>query len=477
MADRNPILPPASADNVQFSPAVLAQRIQELEGAPAAVAVPGVVQGTVATYNLTTGTGTATTTTGSVSFNNGVFTALVVGDVVAIAETNTGTFVVVGIITRPGTITPITVPLVTVPPDFPIRTDNRTFPITTTNNPSAVYELAHDLPGTFGYGTDLMIGPQGTTGSTGYTNTNALLRSTATNLNISGTVFGPRYFIDDNGRLIVINASNQLNYRNVSTGVWTTTTYTNAIYSWDNTYKTLWWTTAGYTGGPFFKLAPGDSAPVAMGALGTGVSNTTNPTQRGIVADRGKVAFQSSNNSGGVWVKNSNDSNNFTSNGTAAANFVSNRTATIDSNGNVYRTGQNTVSGNYEVRTYTHSTGVTSTADTGITYTNVTNDHLLRTTSGVFVMLCVARESVVVSGGSTTRWISAVALFTGTASSWSYYDTVHYSGSSITNLVQTNLIEISSNVFRFGAANTTIVSSGSGSWTAPAYFIHQFTVA
>lgn len=148
MADRNPILPPASADNVQFSPAVLAQRIQELEGAtPGAVeAAPGVVEGTVATYNLTTGTGTATTTTGSVSFSNGVFTALVVGDVVAIAETNTGTFVVVGIITRPGTITPITVPLVTVPPDFPIRTDNRTFPITTTNNPSGVFELAHDLP-------------------------------------------------------------------------------------------------------------------------------------------------------------------------------------------------------------------------------------------------------------------------------------------------------------------------------------------
>jgi len=476
MADRNPILPPASADSVQFDPAVLAQRIQELEGVGNLQAGLGVTEGTVSAYNVTTGRGTATTNSGTLSFYNGISTALVIDDIIAIAKTNENKNVVVGIITRPGSTTPVSVPLVLVPPDFPIRTDNRTFPINTTNNPSGVFELAYDLPGAFGYGTDLIIGPKGTTSSTGYTDTNALLRSTATNLNISSTIDGPRYWIDNNGRLIVIDASNQLNYRDTSTGLWTTSTYTNAIYSWDNTYKTLWFTTAGYTGGPFFKFEPTDSAPVAMGALGTGVSNVTNPSNRGILADKGKLAFQSSNNSNGVWVKNSYDSSNFTNNGTAAASFVANRTATIDQSGNIHRTGQNVVSGNYEIRTYTHSTGVTSTADTGITYTNVTNDHLQRTSTGVFVMLCVAREDVIVGGGSALRFISAVALFTGSASSWVYYDTVHYSGSNIGNLVQTNLIEIMSNVYRFGAANTTIFSSGSGSWSTGTYFIHEFTV-
>jgi hypothetical protein len=479
MADRNPILPPASADSVQFDSSVLAQRIQELEGVGNLEAGVGITEGTVSSYNVTTGRGTATTSDGTLSFYNGVSTALVTSDVVAIAKTNANKNVVVGIITRPGSTTPVAVPLVLVPPDFPIRTDNRTFPIHTTNNPVGVYELAFDLPGAFGYGTDLMIGPKGTTASTGYTDTNALLRSTATNLNISNTVYGPRYFIDNNGRLIVINASNQLSYRDTSTGLWTTSTYTNAIYAWDNTHKILWWTTAGYTGGPFFKFAPADSAPVAMGDLGTGVSNVTNPTQRGIVAGKGKLAFQSSNNSGGVWVKNSTDANNFTSNGAAAANFVSNRTAIIDQNGNVHRTGQNTVTGNYEVRTYTHSTGITSTVDTGITYTNVNNAHLARTSTGSFVMLCVAREDVIVGGGSTTRWIPAVAVFTGTASSWVYYDTVHYVGSNIDNLVLTNLIEIISNVYRFGASFSSIFSSGAGNWTAGtagSYFIYEFTV-
>ncbi len=125
------------------------------------------------------------------------------------------------------------------------------------------------------------------------------------------------------------------------------------------------------------------------------------------------------------------------------------------------------------------ATGITSTVDTGITYTNVNNAHLARTSTGSFVMLCVAREDVIVGGGSTTRWIPAVAVFTGTASSWVYYDTVHYVGSNIDNLVLTNLIEIISNVYRFGASFSSIFSSGAGNWTAGtagSYFIYEFTV-
>lgn len=220
MADRNPILKPANSADVQFSPQVLDQKINNaVSTIPTTTGVTSTtVQGTIVTYSITTNQGTANLVTGpTATFTNGTGVYLVANDVVLFSVDTAGTYIAVAIISRANKINTIAVPPVTLDVNYPITTSSLIDPIQVYQTAHQKSLMAYDITGNHGLGTDLVIGPSSLSGTSV---NNGLDTINGINYGFGNILMYDKYLRSD-GYLIGSSATNPAN----------TTLYYKATYS------------------------------------------------------------------------------------------------------------------------------------------------------------------------------------------------------------------------------------------------------
>jgi hypothetical protein len=335
---------------------------------------------TILTYDPATGTGTADAPAidpiDPIEFTNATGQFLFPDDEILIAtvdhDNNPATpdiLVALGITQRAGTIVPTEIPTGVVPLDFPFRSDAAFFsyPVNGGGNNGGVIQ-ANDMAGLLGFGTDLIVGPQTSSGGV----TNAIARGTTNSYQLSASVGSLRYAILSDGRLITYAASSSVSpsWRNPVTGVWTTmfsTTSSGHRHVFDPSTGIFWSFAHSNTGGPFFKFGPGDAAPVPLGSLGTGIPNTTTTAE--LTTDNGLLVLRpGSTTPYTIWTKSSADASNFTSTGTTTNAITG--SWHVGPDGRVHQFA--IVSGSFWINSYDPSNGSSSSVDTGIAQTSPT---------------------------------------------------------------------------------------------------------
>jgi hypothetical protein len=255
---------------------------------------------TILTYDATLGTGTADAPlidpVNDTDFINATGIYLGVDDEVILIQQG-AEYLVIGVTSRSGTITPIDQPVGTLSTGFPLRTDNLPNAFIPNINLEGGRGDLYDLAGLLGQGADAIIGPSF---SSTYPTFNGFSRNIASSFALASppisTATYASYLLAD-GRIVMVDGSN-VYVRNVSTGVWTnpiSTTTDIEDVAFDYSTGWLWIYSAGATapaGGPFWSFSSADAAPVARGALGTGFTVGTPQAQLRMAAGDGVLAMQ-----------------------------------------------------------------------------------------------------------------------------------------------------------------------------------------
>ena len=234
---------------------------------------------TVTTYNPANGLGSGTTEDGQIlEFLNTTPSSLTPNDEVIIIEID-DLYYAIGISERSGTITPVPLPAAAaLSPNFPIVTQpDLTFDLTTQGVSTIVtgYGVTHDIAGSFGIGTDTIIGKNGNT------TVNAFTRSSSVNSSLFATALGSGfgrdiYIQQGNGTVILAAATPSTNgtyhYRRPGDVVWSSFLATNGNdwNAFDHLTENMWtWSYTTTSPGPsnFWRMSDTDTAPVDKGNL------------------------------------------------------------------------------------------------------------------------------------------------------------------------------------------------------------------
>lgn len=234
---------------------------------------------TVTTYNPANSLGSGTTEDGQIlEFLNTTPSSLTPNDEVIIIEID-DLYYAIGIAERSGTITPVPLPAAAaLSPNFPIVTQpDLTFDLTTQGVSTIVtgYGVTHDIAGSFGIGTDTIIGKNGNT------TVNAFTRSSSVNSSLFATALGVGFSRDiyiqqGNGTVILAAATPSTNgtyhYRRPGDVVWSSFLATNGNdwNAFDHLTENMWtWSYTTTSPGPsnFWRMSDTDTAPVDKGNL------------------------------------------------------------------------------------------------------------------------------------------------------------------------------------------------------------------
>lgn len=464
MADRNPILPPVSATEVQFKGDVLDQKIvTEVAKATPTANAENIKKGKVVSYSLATRTGTATIDGQSVSFRDSTLRLLVTGDNIVLGKlaNDAKDWVVVGVL-KPdsGSGTAPNMGAVTISTGFPINTNAIPFPINPTlSGGSAAAQqvsLCYDMTNALGLGADTIIGP-------------ALNASLALNLfsRTTGTATAlytmpvsiddsHNIYIQSTGTIFVFtrttaaaNGNKTLYYRRAGAGSWTSQTYYGNTIAFDQSTGWLWFYNAGW-----YKMAPTDTAPVLV-SLATSVVPTNDYVE--VMAGQGDLVVHLGTGTATVYYKNSNDTANWTTGGTySTSNWDSPRTTyykspstIVGSDGAAYYLRSDSGTVTWHIRKVT-TAGTVSDTDLGFSTTSYTVLGYLVTTAGKIMFYGHAVASLF--GGSASDRVPFIAVFDpGTATTAVVWYDLARNSTSNADITMVAPVEISSGKFRWGA--------------------------
>jgi len=444
------------------------------------------------------GTAITTDTVEEITFINSTPTGLAVGDEIIYTTSdidNDGEeeYIVVGVISRAGDITPVELPpAAALSADFPLRTDSGllAFPINpgvetglagdNSSNLSG-YNFAYDMIGGLGIGSDVIIGPE----SASYTTVNAFVRDTATNTSLFSTTGASTanlsLFCQANGTLIQNPhfSGSAVYFRRPPDTSWSsytaangndsTTFDFNSEYAWILSHTT---TGAGPTN--FFYMSNTDSNFVSAGALG--IANDTTVLNRVLIAGNGYLAvlIYGASGTGSVYLKSAGDTSSFV----LACTFP---VASFNpSSGGLFATGVNDVridasgnisylislSSNVNIRYLDTGTGFISNYDTGIptTYTsgvytrNSVQGHT-HTSSGYVVLPGVATN--VELGYASAGFYPALAVYNFVSSTYVYSDEeMGDDMSTATDILSTIPVEVSAGIVRYATRSNTSIDAG-----------------
>lgn len=234
---------------------------------------------TVSTYDPLSREGTGTTFDGDfINYINTSTSSLSPDDVIIVTFID-DEYYAIGISDRSGNITPVPLPAAAaLSANFPIVTQpNLTFDLTAENVSSILtgYGVTHDIAGSFGIGTDTIIGKDGNT------TVNAFTRSSSVNSSLFATALGvgfPRdiYIQQGNGTVILAAAvpstNGTYNYRRPGDVVWSSFLATNGNdwNAFDHLTENMWtWSNTLASTGPsnFWRMSDTDTTPVDKGNL------------------------------------------------------------------------------------------------------------------------------------------------------------------------------------------------------------------
>jgi len=465
MADRNPILPPVSATNIQFKGDVLDAKITtEVAKATSTANAENIKKGKVVSYSLSTRTGTATIDTQTVSFRDSTLRLLTTGDNIVLGKlaNDAQDWVVVGVL-KPdtGTGTAPNVGIATISTGFPINTNAIPFPInpdlveTAPARNAPMVSLCYDMSNALGLGSDTIIGP-----ATGTAGINLLSRTTgtATALYTSPVALDNQHnvYIQSSGTMFVFtrttaaaNGNKTLYYRTAGAGSWTSQTYYGNTIAFDQSTGWLWFYNAGW-----FKFAPTDTTPVSV-AFATTVTPTNDYVE--VTAGRGKLVVHTGTGTATVYHKNSNDTVNWTTGGTyATANWDSPRTTyfkfpsvVAGSDAASYYMNADTGTTTWHVRKVT-TAGTVSDVDLNIsTVTYFVQGYLITAAADVMFYGTAVASAF---GGSGSEFVPYIGVFdpgSGTTV-FAWYDLTRNS-TTRSQVLMTQPVELGSGTFRWGA--------------------------
>ncbi len=436
---------------------------------------------TVISYDPTTGTGTADAPTidpiDPITFTNATGVYLGMDDEIVIGtfdhDGNPATpdlFIAVGVTSRSGTITPVNQPIGTIATGFPLQTDSLPNGFSTARGTArnAIYDTA----GLLGQGADAIIGANwaGTP-----TSLSGFSRNTASSFSLGVTPTSPSRspFLFSDGRIFLADESNAY-IRNPSTGVWTnvfaTTTDIEDI-AYDHSNNTIWIYAAGATapaGGPFWSMTAADAAPVARGALGTGLTVGTADSTVRMAAGAGKLVLQHNDaepTGNRFYIKNSNDTASFTYTNITTTFLITNQGTTdyrmhvVTATDFWYLTQYTpSIPDEVAINRYNYATGAITTYLTGIEWSSapIGPKGYTISASGVHVIFCVRND------GTANR----VSLATNnlTTTNYIYTDTAR-NNINIYDVFGVPF-EVTPNVIRFSAGESAPGSLGNlnGAW-------------
>lgn len=367
---------------------------------------------------------TAANSTGQVIGNTDV---VVVGD--AFIGGNSKTYVIVGIVTPSGQITPIPTPSVTLDPNFPL--DTEALPNSIIRSSSSATDMGraliaypgYDQSGLLGAGTDCIVGVEGLT-SPAFVNAFGLNNTISSSLFATATTSMYSIAIDSNGRTYQYNPNQvgtSFSYRDLGAVSWTTFSPSPALFngrtSYDSLTGTMWVSGRNSSTGQaaFYKMGPSDASPVSAGNLG--VTAWTATSANSLVAHNGFLYFSKASNQ--HYVKSASDTANFTlvSSSTFSTNLT-NPFGSLDQSGNVWAIN-NDCSQVYKID---YSSGIASTFFTGFS-TPVPGT--LTVSQGNQIIITATIEETLV-GGAAGVYLPALIAFDGVSSSAIlYYDPLH----------------------------------------------------
>lgn len=411
---------------------------------------------TVSTYDPLSREGTGTTFDGeSINYINTSTSSLSPDDVIIVTLID-DEYYAIGISERSGNITPVELPAAAaLSANFPIVTNpDLTFDFDAIHARDSIlstgYSVCHDMAGSYGIGTDTIIG------RLGLTTVNAFTRSSSANTSLfSGAASSSPsdiYLQQGNGTIMEVSTDGvgTYSYRRPGDLLYTTFTATNGndYNAFDQLTQNMWtwsWTSSGAGPSNFWRLSDTDSSPVDKGNLG--IPDLTSAKYRVLIAGHGYLAAFVTNvftvGLSEMYLKSANDDTNFTLvatfnnsafdanqdsltwlNGSAPYTYRENR---ITPNGDVTYIYKSTITTTWHMKLLQQGTGIVYDYDTNIpsTYTALTytRDALqghMHTSSGLVILQGIADD--VTLGAATPGFYPATAAYNYISSTYIYYD-------------------------------------------------------
>jgi hypothetical protein len=306
--------------------------------------------GTVVSYTPGTGQGVAIDEFGETFiFTNGTGTSLAAGDEIVALESGDD-YVAIGVTFRTGQVVPVDQPIGYLDPTFPITTYDPTntgqlplpiiaFSTSVTSgqgNNGHPFALGYDLSGTFGAGSDLIYGSDGSTSGS----INGFSRTTATNVSLfprssSGITTGDGLvqFMQPNGTAVTWSTLGYgMSYRNPGDPGWTsesgvTGTTVNTFWAGDPVSGAVWGFRRINNAAPLldtiavYRFLPTDATIQSVGDMGI-VPTTSDVSLLTPTGGNGFITFMFRDNLTSqhrYYVKAAGDTSNFTNCGTFAS--------------------------------------------------------------------------------------------------------------------------------------------------------------